>query len=58
MNYLVMFGAQALAALVGGAVVNSFGYGVALAGSAALVVLAAGLFRGLLREWSGRMATR
>jgi hypothetical protein len=50
-NYLVMFGAQALAALVGGAVVNSFGYGVALAGSAALVVLAAGLFHGLLREW-------
>jgi MFS family permease len=48
MNYLVMFGAQALAALVGGAVVNSFGYGVALAGSAALAVLAAALFRGLL----------
>ncbi|MGA3235251.1 MAG: MFS transporter [Bryobacteraceae bacterium] len=53
-NYLVMFGAQALAALVGGAVVSSFGYGVALAGSAALVVLAAGLFRGLLRAWDGR----
>jgi MFS family permease len=48
MNYLVMFGAQALAALVGGAVVNSFGYGAALAGSAALAVLAAALFRGLL----------
>jgi MFS family permease len=56
MNYLVMFGAQALAALVGGAVVNRFGYGVALAGSAALAVLAAALFRGLLREWGGRMA--
>jgi hypothetical protein len=56
MNYLVMFGAQALAALVGGAVVSSFGYGVALAGSAALVVLAAGLFRGLLGERGGRMA--
>jgi len=56
MNYLVMFGAQALAALVGGAVVNSFGYGVALAGSAALVLLAAGLFRGLLREWGAGVA--
>ena len=51
-----MFGAQALAALVGGVVVSRFGYGVALAGSAALVVLAAALFRGLLREWGGRIA--
>jgi predicted MFS family arabinose efflux permease len=57
MNYLVMFGAQALAALVGGAVVNSFGYGVALAGSAALAVLSAAVFQGLLREW-GRPLSR
>ena len=48
MNYLVMFAANALAALAGGAVVIRFGYGVALAGSAGLAVLAAGLFRGLL----------
>ena len=57
MNYLVMFGAQALAALVGGAVVNSFGYGVALAGSAALAVLSAVLFQGLLREWGRPVAS-
>ena len=57
MNYLVMFGAQALAAAVGGAVVNRFGYGVALAGSAVLAVLSAALFQGLLREW-GRPVTR
>lgn len=56
MNYLVMFGAQALAALVGGAVVNSFGYGVALAGSATLAVLSAVVFQGLLREWGRPMA--
>ncbi len=49
-NYLVMFAAQALAALVGGAVVSRFGYGVALAGSAGLAVLAAALFKGLLGE--------
>jgi MFS family permease len=49
-NYLVMFGAQALAALIGGAVVSHFGYGAALAGSAGLALLAAGLFRGLLGE--------
>jgi predicted MFS family arabinose efflux permease len=57
-NYLVMFGAQALAALVGGAVVTRFGYGVSLAGSAALALLAAGLFRGLLGEGTGSFATR
>jgi len=45
-----MFGAQALGALVGGAVVSRFGYGVALAGSAGLTLLAAALFRGLLGE--------
>jgi MFS family permease len=50
LNYLVMFGAQALGALVGGAVVSRFGYGVALAGSAGLTLLAAALFRGLLGE--------
>jgi len=58
MNYLVMFGAQALAALVGGAVVSKFGYGAALAGSAALALLSAALFQGLLREWGRPMARR
>src|SRR6202012_2136708 len=46
MNYLVMFGGQAVAALVGGAVGSRFGYGVALAGAAGLAALAAGLFQG------------
>jgi MFS family permease len=58
MNYLVMFGAQGLAALVGGAVVSKFGYGAALAGSAALALLSAALFQGLLREWGRPMARR
>jgi MFS family permease len=49
-NYLVMFASQALAALVGGGVVTRFGYGIALAGSAALALLAAGLFRNLLGD--------
>jgi MFS family permease len=49
-SYLVMFGSQALAALIGGAVVSRFGYGAALAGSAGLALLAAGLFHGLLAE--------
>jgi hypothetical protein len=57
MNYLVMFGSTGLAALVGGQAVSRFGYGVTLAGSAGLVLLAAALFQGLLREWGGSAAT-
>jgi MFS family permease len=58
MNYLVMFAANALAALVGGAVVIRFGYGVALAGSAGLAVLAAALFQGWLGERARQGLTR
>jgi MFS family permease len=48
LGYLVAFGAQALAAFAGGALVARFGYGLVLAGAAALAVGAAGLFRVLL----------
>jgi MFS family permease len=48
LGYLVAFGAQALAAFAGGGLVARFGYGVVLAGAAALAAAAAGLFRVLL----------
>lgn len=47
LNYLVAFGAQALAAFAGGAMMVQFGYGAVLAGAAALTAGAAGLFRAL-----------
>jgi predicted MFS family arabinose efflux permease len=47
LNYLIAFGAQALAAFAGGATMARIGYGAALAGAAALAVGAAGLFRAL-----------
>jgi predicted MFS family arabinose efflux permease len=48
LNYLVAFGAQALAAFAGGALVVRFGYGAVLAGAAGIAAGAAGLFRALL----------
>jgi predicted MFS family arabinose efflux permease len=48
LNYLVAFGAQALAAFGGGALVVRFGYSAVLAGAAAVAAGAAGLFRALL----------
>ncbi len=48
LNYLVAFGAQALAAFAGGALVVRFGYGAVLAAAAAVAAGAAGLFRALL----------
>jgi predicted MFS family arabinose efflux permease len=48
LNYVVAFGAQALAAYAGGAVFSRLGYGPALAGAAGLAILAAALFRVLL----------
>jgi MFS family permease len=48
LGYLVAFGAQALAAFAGGALVARFGYGLVLAFAAALAAGAAGLFRVLL----------
>jgi hypothetical protein len=48
LGYLVAFGAQALAAFAGGALVARFGYGAVLAFAAALAAGAAGLFRVLL----------
>jgi len=48
LGYLVAFGAQALAAFAGGALVARFGYGPVLAGAAALAAGAAGLFRVLV----------
>jgi MFS family permease len=50
LNYVVAFGAQALAAFAGGVCVNRFGYGPTLAAAGALALLAAALFRGLLRS--------
>lgn len=44
LNYIVAFGAQAVAAFAGGSLVTRFGYGPALAGAAALALLAAALF--------------
>ncbi|MBV8729973.1 MAG: MFS transporter [Acidobacteriia bacterium] len=45
LNYLVAFGAQALAAFAGGALMARFGYTAVLAGAAAVAAAAAGLFR-------------
>ena len=57
MGYLVAFGAQALAAFAGGALVSRFGYGVVLAFAAALAAFAAGLFRVLVHP-AERLAPR
>jgi predicted MFS family arabinose efflux permease len=48
LNYVVAFGAQALAAYAGGVMFSRLGYGPALAGAAGLAILAAALFRVLL----------
>lgn len=48
LNYLVAFGAQAVAAFGAGTLFTQFGYGWTLAGAAALALTAAGLFRTLL----------
>jgi predicted MFS family arabinose efflux permease len=53
LNYIVAFGAQAVAALAAGAIVTRFGYGPMLAGAAALAMLAAGIFPVLLRSRAG-----
>ncbi len=47
LNYVVAFGAQALAAFGGGALLSRYGYGPTIAGAAALALLAAALFRAL-----------
>jgi len=53
MNYVVAFGAQAVAAAAGGAIFTRFGYGPGLAGAAVLALIAAGLFQALLRSPAG-----
>jgi predicted MFS family arabinose efflux permease len=50
LNYLVAFGAQALAAFGAGQLLERFGFGAVLAGAAALASIAATTFRLLLRE--------
>jgi predicted MFS family arabinose efflux permease len=50
LNCLVAFGAQAVAALGAGRLLAHFGYGVVLAGSAALAVCAAGLFQAFVNS--------
>jgi predicted MFS family arabinose efflux permease len=49
LNYVVAFGAQALAAYAGGVWVTRFGYGPSLTAAATLAVIAGLLFRALLR---------
>jgi MFS family permease len=49
LNMLVFFSAQALASFVSGRCLDRFGYGVVLAAATGLAVVAAGLFRFLLR---------
>jgi MFS family permease len=49
LNYLVAFGAQALAAFAAGGLFTRFGYGWTLAGAGTLALTAAGLFAALLR---------
>jgi predicted MFS family arabinose efflux permease len=49
LNYVVAFGAQALAAYAGGIWVTGLGYGPALTAAATLALVAALLFRALLR---------
>jgi predicted MFS family arabinose efflux permease len=58
LNYLVAFGAQAVAAFGAGKLFTRFGYGWTLAGAAALAACAAALFRLLLpaREPTARRA--
>jgi MFS family permease len=48
LNYVVAFGAQALAAFAGGALFTRFGYGPALAAAGGLALVAAALFQALL----------
>jgi predicted MFS family arabinose efflux permease len=48
-NYLVAFAAQAVAAFGAGLLLEQFGFGVVLAGAAALAAIAATTFRVLLR---------
>jgi predicted MFS family arabinose efflux permease len=50
LNFLVLFGGQALAASVAGAVVTRYGYSPMLAGAAVLAIVAAWLFWRLPRE--------
>jgi predicted MFS family arabinose efflux permease len=50
LNFLVVFGSQALAASVAGAVVAQYGYRPMLAGAAGLAVVAAWLFSRLKYE--------
>ena len=50
LNYMVAFGAQAVAAFAGGELVSRFGYGPTLAAAGVLALTAAALFRGLLRS--------
>jgi predicted MFS family arabinose efflux permease len=53
LNYVVAFGAQAVAAFAGGLFFTQFGYGPGLAASAGLALLAALLFPALLRRRGG-----
>lgn len=52
LNMLVFFSAQALASFVSGRCLNRFGYAAVLAAATGLAVVAAGLFRFLLRPVS------
>jgi predicted MFS family arabinose efflux permease len=53
LNYMVAFGAQAVAAFAAGEGVSRFGYGATLSAAGALALIAAVLFRGLLRPRPG-----
>jgi MFS family permease len=53
LNYVVAFGAQALSAFLGGAWALRFGYGPTLAAAAVMAIIAALLFRALLRPRPG-----
>ena len=53
LNYVAAFGAQAVAALAGGAGASRYGYGPTLAAAAAFALIAAALFRGLPRPQPG-----
>lgn len=52
LNMLVFFSAQALASFVSGRCLNRFGYAAVLAAATGLALVAAGLFRFLLRRFS------
>ena len=56
-NYLVAFSAQAVAAYWAGRLLEGFGYPPVLFGAALLVLLAAFLFRTLVRENKDHLAT-